>query len=99
MDIWHCETEKQCILLLDFTIYEAYVIKAQTLHEKYGQLFFFCLFAFARVAPAEYGGSQAKGLIRAVAAGLHHSHCNSGSKLHLRPTYTTPHGNAGSLTH
>ena len=26
------------------------------------------------------------GLSRAAAAGLHHSHSNAGSKLHLRPT-------------
>ena len=31
----------------------------------------FCLFAFSRAAPAAYGGSQARGLIGAVAAGLH----------------------------
>ena len=35
--------------------------------------FFFCLFAISWAAPAAYGGSQARGLIRAVAAGLHHS--------------------------
>ena len=34
-------------------------------------LFYFCLFAFSRAAPAAYGGSQARGLIGAVAAGLH----------------------------
>ena len=33
-----------------------------------------------------YGGSQARGRIGAVAAGLHLSHSNTGSKLHLRPT-------------
>ena len=32
-----------------------------------------------------YRGSQARGQIRAVAAGLHHSHSNAGSKLHLGP--------------
>ena len=37
-------------------------------------------------APATYGGSQAMGLIRATAAGLHRSHSNVGSKLRLRPT-------------
>ena len=30
--------------------------------------FCFCLFAFSRAPPAAYGGSQARGLIRAVAA-------------------------------
>ena len=42
--------------------------------------FFFCLF---RVAPAAYGGSQASSPIRAIAAGLHHSPSNAGSKLCL----------------
>ena len=32
-----------------------------------------------------YGGSQARGLIGAVAAGLHHSHSNARSKLNLPP--------------
>ena len=35
--------------------------------------FFFGLFAFSRPAPAACGDSQARGLIRAVATGLHHS--------------------------
>ena len=39
-----------------------------------------------RAAPAAYGGSQARGLIRAIATGLHHSHSNTGSKPHLQPT-------------
>ena len=39
-----------------------------------------------RAALAAYGGSQARGLIRAVAASLCQSHSNSGSKPHLRPT-------------
>ena len=33
-----------------------------------------------------YGGSQARGQIGAVAAGLHHSHSNAGSELCLQPT-------------
>ena len=44
--------------------------------------FFFCLF---RAAPTAYGSSRARGRIRAVAAGLHHSHSNMGSELHLGP--------------
>ena len=49
--------------------------------------FSLCLFAFSRVAASAYGGSQAWGLIGAVAAtGLHQSHCNAGSEPHLRPT-------------
>ena len=53
--------------------------------------FFFCIF---RAAPEACGGSQARGLIGGIAAGLHHSHSNTRSA-----TYTTAHGNAGSLTH
>ena len=33
-----------------------------------------------------YGGSQARGPVGAVADGLHHSHSNVRSELHLRPT-------------
>ena len=45
--------------------------------------FFFCLFwGHTRV----YGGSQARGLIGAVAADLCQSRSNSGSELHLGPT-------------
>ena len=33
-----------------------------------------------------YAGSQARGLIGAVAAGLHHSHGNEGSEPCLPPT-------------
>ena len=49
-------------------------------------LFVFCLFAFSRATAKAYGGSQARGLIRAVAAGLCHSHSNARSDLRLRPT-------------
>ena len=33
-----------------------------------------------------YGGSQARGLIRAVATGLLQSHSNAGSEPYLKPT-------------
>ena len=46
--------------------------------------FFFCL--FLRAEHVTYGDSQARGPIRAIAAGLHHSHSIAGSKLCLRPT-------------
>ena len=36
--------------------------------------FFFCLFAFPRAAPEAYRGSQARGLMGAVAADLRQSH-------------------------
>uniref|UniRef100_A0A8W4FL86 Uncharacterized protein n=1 Tax=Sus scrofa TaxID=9823 RepID=A0A8W4FL86_PIG len=49
-----------------------------------------------RPTHCSYGGSQARGRIGVVAAGLHHSH----SRLRAASaTYTTAYGNAGSLTH
>ena len=36
--------------------------------------------------PMADGGSQARGRIRTVTAGLHHSHSNAGSELRLQPT-------------
>ena len=52
--------------------------------------FFFGLFAFSRAAPAAYGGSQARGRIGAVAAGLPQSHSNARSEPRLRPTPQLP---------
>ena len=49
---------------------------------------FVCLFwfyCFLGLHPA-YGNSQARGQIRAVAAGLHHSHSNTRSESRLQPT-------------
>ena len=55
-----------------------------------GNLCFFVLFCFVfclfRAVPIAYGGSQARGWIGAVTAGLCHSHSNLGSKLRLQPT-------------
>ena len=52
----------------------------------FGFFFFFSFLFFFRVTPTAYGGSQARGPIRAVATDLHHSHTNSRSEPHLRPT-------------
>ena len=41
-----------------------------------GSVLFF--YIFFRAAGAAYGSSQARGQIRATAAGLHHSHNNAG---------------------
>ena len=49
-------------------------------------IIFFCLFVFSSAVPMAYGDSQARDLIGAVASGLHHSHDNAKSKLHLRLT-------------
>ena len=48
--------------------------------------FLFVCFLLFRAAAEAYGGSQARGLIEATAAGLHHSHSNVGSELHLPST-------------
>ena len=45
--------------------------------------FFFFVFCLFRAAPAAYAGSQARGPIGAVAAGLLHSHSNAESELQL----------------
>ena len=58
-------------------------------------LFFWVFFLFLfRVTPLAYGNFQVRGLTRAIAAGLCHSHNNAAFS-----NYTTTHGNAGSLTH
>ena len=49
-------------------------------------LFIYLFFAFSRAALVAYGGSQFRGRIGAVAAGLHHSHSNAGSHPCLQPT-------------
>ena len=41
--------------------------------------FFFFFFLLYQAASTAHGGSQARGLIEAVAAGLHHSHSNAKS--------------------
>ena len=54
---------------------------------------FFYFFAFFRAAPMAYRGSQARRLIGAAAASLHHSHSHTRSEARLRPTpqlMTTP---------
>ena len=48
--------------------------------------FFFGLFAILGAAPVAYGGSQARGLIRAIATSLRQSRSNLGSEPHLQPT-------------
>ena len=48
--------------------------------------FFLVFLFFSRALPAAYGGSQARGLMGAVAASLHHSHSNARSEPRLQPT-------------
>ena len=54
-------------------------------HDLHLRVFFFFFFCLFRVALAAYGGAHARGRIGAVAAGLHNSHSNTGSKPHLQP--------------
>ena len=49
-------------------------------------LFVCLIFFFFRATFAAYGGSQARGLIRATATTLGHSHSNASSEPRLRPT-------------
>ena len=51
--------------------------------------FFFFFFWLFRATTMAYGGSQAKGWIRVVGAGLHHSYSNAGSELCLQPTHNS----------
>jgi len=55
--------------------------KCTTLKVFLGFCFLF-VFCFLRAAPTAYGGSQARGRIRATAAGLGHSRSNARSNLH-----------------
>ena len=48
-------------------------------------VFFFCFvffFLLFKAVPTSYGGSQARGPVGPVAAGLHHSHSNAGPLTH-----------------
>ena len=54
------------------------------LHSKIFNKIFFSF--FFRATPTAYGVSLARGRIGAIATGLQHSHSNTRSKPHLRPT-------------
>jgi len=56
--------------------------------------FFFFFFLLFRATPTAYGNSQARGQTRAAAIRLHHQRQIQAMSV----TYTTAHGNAGSLT-
>ena len=59
-----------------------YVVSAMVLILFYFLSFFFFFF---RAASMAFGGSQTRGLIGAIAVGLHHSHSNTRSELCLQP--------------
>ena len=56
------------------------------IYDRTGIKKFFFVFCLFRATFAAYGGSQARGLKGVVTTGLHHSHSNTRSKLHLQPT-------------
>ena len=60
--------------------------KHQYVSKRFVGFFGFVLFLLFRATPKAYGGSQARGTVRATAAGLHHRHSNIRSKPRLRPT-------------
>ena len=62
-------------------------------------LSFFFFFPLFRAATAAYEISQARGLIRAPAAGLHHSHNNTRYKPRLWPTPQLPVSQARGFEH
>ena len=49
-------------------------------------IYIYIFFFFFLATPATYGGSQARGPIRAIATGLNHSQSSAESKMHLWPT-------------
>ena len=57
--------------------------KFQSASSSFSYYLVFCPF---RAALAAYGGSQARGVIGAVATGLYHSHSDARSEPHLQPT-------------
>ena len=94
---WHCPVNKlQYIFVffgLDFPRHNTDLTTGIVLSEQFNwkninwDFFFFNLF---RDAPAAYVSSQAGGQIGAIAAGLHHSHRNAGSRIQATSaTYTT----------
>ena len=65
---------------------------------KYCFHFIFFSFLFFRNTVMAYGSSQLRGWIGATADGLHHSSQQNQIQA-MSVTYTTAHGNAGSLTY
>ena len=71
---------------------KGYYIKLFLLTHKIAEYIYFNTTAisyflnFFRATPTAYVGSQARGWMGAVAAGLHHSSSNTGFEPHLQPT-------------
>ena len=83
---WHRSLSTIIFHLVWSSMVPSMLLQMTLFHSFYGWVIFHCvffvcvcLFAFSRAAPTAYGGSQARGLIGAVAASLHQSHSNAGS--------------------
>ena len=80
---WGIDPQWVCHLLLHSGSYRCLTIESGGVKHCLSHGIFCCCCLF-RATPAAYGGSQARGRVGAVAAGLCHS--NKGSEPHLRPT-------------
>ena len=72
--------------LLRFLSSRKYFISFYFIYLFFVFLSFVVVVAISWAAPAAYGGSQARGRIRAVATSLRQSHSNAGSEPRLQPT-------------
>ena len=77
--LWHLRPSRDFILFFYFFIFFAFLSFVVV-------VVVVVVVAISWAAPAAYGGSQARGLIGAVATGLRQSHGNAGSEPHLQPT-------------
>ena len=70
------------------SLFQSTLIRSLKINAIFNALFilFFLFIYFFRARPVVYGGSQARGLIRAKSAGLCHSHSNARPEPNLWPT-------------
>ena len=84
--MWSPESGKKVYQVYAVLKPQDYVDILLHFHIQFFLFFFFFSFLVFGAEPSGYGGFQARNQISTTAAGLHHSHCNSGSEPHLRPT-------------
>ena len=85
----HSSWQHQILNPLSKARVQSHILRETTL----GSVLLYCIVLYCivsyfifRATPMACGNSQAKGRIRATAAGLHHSHGNTESEPHLRTT-------------
>ena len=88
--LYTCNVKVQCICFT-FTLFSHFMILYSFnfvifIYFYFLFYFFFVFLPFLGPLPAAYGGSQARGRIGAIAAGLCQSHSNTGSEPPLQPT-------------